>query len=169
MININIYTDGACSGNGGANSKGGFGALFKIDGFDTFIALYGGKYGATNNGMELEACIQALKAIPRKKRYGVIVNLYSDSAYVVNCFLQKWYVNWAKNKWTNSKGKPVSNASQWRTLLAITHDYKAVNFHKVEGHSDNKFNNKADELAVRGSKELNLPAKTLKGTRLEEI
>jgi ribonuclease HI len=74
------------------------------------------------------------------------VQVYSDSAYVVNCFLQKWYVKWKRNGWVNSAGKPVENKDLWEALLGLVRD-RQVEFIKVKGHASNEFNNRCDELA----------------------
>ena len=81
------------------------------------------------------------------------VNLYSDSAYVVNAFLQGWIYNWVKKGWKTSGKEPVKNKEIWQELYDLTKIHK-VNFIKVKGHSDNKYNNRCDELARKAIKEL---------------
>lgn len=135
---VDIYTDGACSGNPG---NGGWGAVLIYNG--TQKEMSGAVANTTNNQMELLACIQALKALKQPCK----VDLYSDSAYVVNCFLQGWIVNWKLNGWKGSNKKPVKNLELWQTLdeLCFVHD---ITWHKVKGHADNVFNNRCDQLAT---------------------
>ncbi len=144
MNEITIYTDGACSGNPG---PGGWGAILMYQ--DTKKEISGGKKDTTNNVMELTAVIEALKLL----KYPCIVNLYSDSAYVVNAFLQKWIVNWQKNNWKTSDKNDVKNKELWQELLELTTIHQ-VNFVKVKGHADNEYNNRCDELARNAIKEL---------------
>lgn len=144
MEEITIYTDGACSGNPG---PGGWGAILMYK--DTKKEIYGGKKDTTNNVMELTAVIEALKLL----KYPCSVDLYSDSAYVVNAFLQNWIINWQKNNWKTSDKKEVKNKELWQQLLELTHIHQ-VRFIKVKGHSDNEFNNRCDELARNAIKEL---------------
>lgn len=138
MKSIEIYTDGACSGNPG---PGGWAAVLMYG--ERLKELSGGHEHTTNQRMELTAAIEALNALKEPCK----VKLYSDSAYMVNCFQQKWYVNWVKNGWKNSKGKPVENQELWKSLLSLNEKHE-VEYIKVKGHSDNKWNNRCDELAV---------------------
>lgn len=137
MEKVTIYTDGACSGNPG---PGGWGAILMYQGNKKEIS--GGKSDTTNNVMELTAVIEALKML----KYPCEVELYSDSAYVVNAFIQKWIDNWMKNNWKTSNKEPVKNQELWKELYNLTKVHK-VKFIKVKGHSDNEFNNRCDELA----------------------
>lgn len=137
MEKVTIYTDGACSGNPG---PGGWGAILMYQGNKKEIS--GGKSDTTNNVMELTAVIEALKML----KYPCEVELYSDSAYVVNAFIQKWIDNWMKNDWKTSNKEPVKNQELWKELYNLTKVHK-VKFIKVKGHSDNEFNNRCDELA----------------------
>ena len=137
MEEITIYTDGACSGNPG---PGGWGAILMFG--DTKKEISGGLDNTTNNVMELTAVIESLKMLKRPCK----VDLYSDSAYVVNAFLQKWIYGWIKKNWKTAGNEPVKNKELWQELYGLTkiHD---VTFHKVKGHADNEFNNRCDELA----------------------
>ena len=137
MEKVTIYTDGACSGNPG---PGGWGAILMYQGNEKEIS--GGKKNTTNNEMELTAVIEALKML----KFPCQVDLYSDSAYVVNAFLQNWIGNWIKNNWKTSSKEPVKNQELWRELYELTKTHQ-VKFVKVKGHSDNEFNNRCDELA----------------------
>ena len=137
MEEITIYTDGACSGNPG---PGGWGAILMYK--DNKKEISGGKKDTTNNVMELTAVIEALKLL----KYPCKVNVYSDSAYVVNAFLQHWINGWQRNNWKTSDKKDVKNKELWQELIQLTkvHD---VTFFKVKGHADNENNNRCDELA----------------------
>lgn len=137
MDNIILYTDGACSGNPG---PGGWGAVLIFDGIEK--ELSGANPSTTNNIMEITAVIEGLKALKRPCN----VNIYSDSAYVVNCFEKDWINNWIKNNWVNSKKEPVKNKELWLKLLNLTKLHN-VTFNKVKGHSNVKYNNRCDELA----------------------
>ena len=144
MDEVTIYTDGACSGNPG---PGGWGAILMYK--DTKKEISGGKKDTTNNVMELTAVIEALKSL----KYPCKVNLYSDSTYVVNAFLQKWIISWQKNNWKTSNKSDVKNKDLWQELIELTKIHQ-VKFIKVKGHSDNEFNNRCDELARKAIKKL---------------
>lgn len=144
MDKVIIYTDGACSGNPG---PGGWGSILMAGTNQKEIS--GGKKETTNNVMELTAVIEALKLLKRP----CDVDLYSDSAYVVNAFLQDWISGWIKNNWKNSSKEEVKNKELWQELIELTQTHK-VTFHKVKGHSDNEYNNRCDELARNAIKNL---------------
>lgn len=137
MEEVIIYTDGACSGNPGA---GGWGSILMYK--DIKKEIFGGKENTTNNVMELTAVIEGIKLL----KFPCKVKIYSDSAYVVNAFNQKWIYGWIKNGWKNASKEPVKNKELWQELYNLTkiHD---VEFIKVKGHADNEFNNRCDELA----------------------
>ncbi len=138
MKDVMIYTDGACSGNPG---PGGWGAILMFA--EHKKEMSGGEKHTTNNRMELTAAIQAMKALKEPCK----VKLYSDSAYLVNCFQQGWYKGWIKNGWKNSKKQPVENKDLWVELLDLMSIHQ-IEYIKVKGHADNEFNNRCDELAV---------------------
>ena len=139
---IEIYTDGACSGNPG---PGGWGAVLRYKGVEK--ELSGGEKDTTNNRMELTAVIKALEAL--KERCSV--TLYTDSKYVSDAFNQGWIYGWLKKDWKKSDGKPVLNKELWQRLYELwkQHDITLV---WVKGHADNPYNNRCDELAVRESR-----------------
>ena len=132
-----IYTDGACSGNPG---PGGWGTILMYKNSKKEISGY--KEDTTNNVMEITAVIEGLKLLKEPCK----VQIYSDSAYVVNAFNQHWIENWIKKNWQNSKKEPVKNKELWLELYALVKQHE-VEFIKVKGHSDNEFNNRCDELA----------------------
>lgn len=137
MKNIVLYTDGACSGNPG---MGGWGAILMYNGKEKVLS--GSEIETTNNRMELTAVIKGLQAL----KEACMVDVYSDSAYVVNAFLQNWVGNWQKNGFKTSKGK-VQNLDLWQTLLALCEKHTVL-WHKVKGHADNEYNNRCDKLAT---------------------
>lgn len=145
MEEVIIYTDGACSGNPG---PGGWGSILMYKGNKKEIS--GGKEDTTNNVMELTAVIEGLKLL----KFPCRVKLYSDSAYVVNAFAQKWIYGWLKNGWVNSSKEPVKNKELWQELYNLTKVHE-VEFIKVKGHADNEYNNRCDELARNAIKLLN--------------
>ncbi len=134
---VTLYTDGACSGNPGI---GGFGGILiygeKKKEYD------GAEETTTNNRMEIMAVIEGLKRL----KYPCKVNVYSDSAYTVNAFLNGWIYAWKKNGWKKADGKEVLNVDLWEELYALTNVHE-ITFHKVAGHADNELNNRCDELA----------------------
>ena len=132
MKRVTLYTDGACSGNPG---RGGWGAILIYGSYRK--ELSGGEPVTTNNKMELTAVIEGLKALNEPCE----VDVYSDSAYVVNAFLQDWISGWIRRGWKN-----VKNIELWNELIALTEKHK-VHFNKVKGHADDELNNRYDELA----------------------
>jgi ribonuclease HI len=138
-----LYTDGACSGNPG---PGGWAAII-IEG-EAERELSGAVPHTTNQRMELTAAIEGLAGIPGQRT----VHLYTDSAYVMNCFRDRWWERWERNGW-KSAGKPVSNRDLWERLLAETRRH-AVEWHKVRGHSGDVLNDRVDRLARDAIKSL---------------
>lgn len=134
---VTIYTDGACSGNPG---PGGWGAVLMYGRHRR--ELWGYHSQTTNNRMELQAAIEALRALKAPCH----VQLHSDSAYLVNAFLQNWLDNWQRKGWINAKKEPVENQDLWRELLAVARPHR-IEWIKVKGHADNPHNNRCDELA----------------------
>ena len=144
MEKVIIYTDGACSGNPG---PGGWGSILMYK--ENKKEISGGSKDTTNNIMELIAVIEGLKML----KFPCEVEVYSDSAYVVNAFNQGWIYNWIKNNWMTSAKEPVKNKEIWKELYDLTKKHK-VKFIKVKGHSDNEFNNRCDEMARNSIKNL---------------
>ena len=142
MKKVTIYTDGACSGNPG---PGGWGAVLMFK--ENKKEISGSKQNTTNNIMEITAVIKALKLL----KYPCEVDLYSDSAYVVNAFEKGWLKNWLKNDWKTANKQPVKNKELWQELYELTQMH-SVKFIKVKGHADNEYNNRCDELATSAIK-----------------
>ena len=134
---VQIYTDGACSGNPG---PGGWAAILIDEG--NKIELSGGESHTTNQRMELTGPIEGLRALSGRHT----VAIHSDSAYVVNCFRDKWYLRWRANGWRNAQKKPVENRDLWEALLELVERHD-VTWHKVAGHSGHPLNDRADALA----------------------
>ncbi len=132
-----VYTDGSCSGNPG---PGGWAALIMLG--DIEEELSGQAAATTNQRMELTAAVEALSRIPA----GSTVRVYSDSAYLVNCFRQRWFDRWQINGWRNSKGETVENRDIWLKLLELK-DKLTVEWHKVKGHGDDEHNSRVDRMA----------------------
>ena len=137
MDEVIIYTDGACSGNPG---PGGWGSILMYK--ENVKEISGAMKNTTNNIMELTAVIEALKLL----KFKCNVKLYSDSAYVVNAFNQKWIYGWIKNGWKNSNKEPVKNKELWEELYSLSKIHN-IEFIKVKGHADNIYNNRCDEMA----------------------
>lgn len=144
---LNYYTDGATSPNPG---QGGWAFILVED--DVIIADKGGyeKY-TTNQRMELlaalSACLDASARGALSNPFGEQITIFTDSAYLHNCYKQNWYTKWIMNGWVNSKKEKVANQDLWEKLIPFF-ECPLITFSKVKGHSDNKYNNIVDELAV---------------------
>ncbi len=144
MKTVDIYTDGACSGNPGV---GGYCAILMFNGKEKIVS--GSEENTTNNRMELLAVIRGLEALKEV----CTVNLYSDSSYVINAFNEKWIDSWLANNWKTVGKKAVKNVDLWQRLLELINQHK-VNYIKVKGHSDNEYNNRCDKIAVEEYKKI---------------
>ena len=138
MKRVDLYTDGACSGNPG---KGGYGGILIYNGVEKEYSGYASE--TTNNRMEITAVIEGLKLLKEP----VELDIYSDSAYVVNAFELGWVESWSNNGWRTAGKKPVQNLELWLQLLDLLSRHK-VTWHKVKGHADNAYNNRCDTLAT---------------------
>jgi ribonuclease HI len=147
---IIVYCDGACSNNQQRQNRGGWGAILQYQGKAREIS--GAEKNTTNNRMELLACIKALEAI---KNHCLPVAVFTDSAYLHNCLMQKWYQRWQKNGWQTANKKPVENKDLWLRLLALKDGFSHITFHKVAAHSSIALNERADELAKQAILDLN--------------
>ena len=133
---IDIFTDGSCSGNPG---PGGWAGIII---HDLISILTGHETNTTNNRMELAATINVIKSIDPK----ININLYTDSNYVKNG-ITVWVYNWIKNNWKNSQKKEVANKDLWLQLYDLNNSY-TIKWNWVKGHDNNLYNNLADEYAV---------------------
>ena len=154
---IIIYTDGAARGNPG---KAGWGVVFIISPSQTspkgrskekIVEIGGRTAHATNNQMELTACIEALKYFKKEQKSRRVLDfidfkIFSDSKYVI-LGITEWIFNWQKNNWKNAAKKPVLNKELWQDLYELAKDLK-IKWHYVEGHSGDKWNERADEIAT---------------------
>ena len=141
MKTVTIYTDGACSGNPG---PGGWGAILMYGAHKR--ELSGGEAATTNNRMELTAVIEALSLLKEP----CIVDLWSDSKYVIDGLEKGWAKGWKARGWKKADKKPALNPDLWDRLLALT-EVHSLRYHWVKGHAENAYNNRCDELAVAES------------------
>lgn len=148
-MKVQIYTDGATRGNGKAKNIGGYGVYLTNGTHEKEIKE--AFRNTTNNKMEIMAVIAGLKAM---KRTNVVVEVYSDSAYVVNCMNEKWYKKWLDNGWVTSTKTPVENRELWIELIDLVQQFPFISFHKVKGHSNCEGNIRADKLANEAMDEL---------------
>jgi ribonuclease HI len=139
METVDVFTDGACSGNPG---PGGWGALLRIGNHEK--ELFGGEENTTNNRMELTAVIRALAALKRP----VHARVHTDSQYV-HKGISLWIHGWKKRGWRTADGHPVKNAELWRQLDALAARHR-IEWHWVRGHAGHTENERADALARRG-------------------
>lgn len=149
---IEIYTDGACSNNGKTSSIGGWGfvVLKHLDTGEDLILEedWGARKATTNQQMELTAAVMACRLIQTRFPFEKI-KIYSDSAYLINCYNEKWYFNWERNGWVNSKRQPVANAILWKELIPFFSNPN-IEWIKVKGHTGERdWNDYVDNLAVR--------------------
>ncbi len=139
MKEVIIYTDGACSGNPG---PGGWGAILMYGGYKKEMS--GGEAHTTNNRMELMGVISALQALKEP----CIVELWSDSKYVIDALQKGWAVSWRARGWRKAEKKPALNSELWEVLLNLVEKHE-LRYHWVKGHAENPYNNRCDELAVK--------------------
>ncbi len=138
MKTVEIYTDGACSGNPG---PGGWGAVLRYGAHEK--ELSGGAAETTNNRMELTAVIEALRLLKEP----CAVELYADSKYVIDALSKGWARGWRENGWVKSDKNPALNTDLWETLLTLCARHE-MRYHWVKGHAENVYNNRCDALAV---------------------
>ena len=142
MKQVTIYTDGACSGNPG---PGGWGAVLLYGTHRKEIS--GGEAATTNNRMELTAVIAAISLLKEP----CIVELYSDSKYVIDALQKRWVWGWKQRGWIKSDKKPALNRDLWERLLPLVEKHEMV-YHWIKGHAETEENNRCDQLAVAESK-----------------
>jgi ribonuclease HI len=146
-MDVTIYTDGSCFGNPG---PGGWGAVILFENFEKKI--FGGEKKTTNNRMELTATIKAIEYCDIYKKEKKLslkkINIYTDSIYVKNG-ITIWINKWEKNDWKTADKKDVKNIDLWKNLKSLEKD-KTIEWNWVKGHSYNKMNDLADQLAKKG-------------------
>ncbi|MBS5659655.1 MAG: ribonuclease HI [Clostridiales bacterium] len=142
MKKVEIFTDGACSGNPG---PGGWGAVLRCGTAEK--ELSGGEKSTTNNRMELTAVISALSALKQR----CTVTICSDSKYVIDAVTKGWAKSWQKNNWIKSDKKPALNADLWERLLGLL-DQHDVSFVWIKGHAGHPENERCDQMAVEESR-----------------
>lgn len=140
METLEVWTDGACSGNPG---PGGWGWATR-DGRESS----GGAAHTTNQRMEIAAALEAVTTLTERP-----IEVVSDSTYVVNCFRNGWYKGWLARGWTNSQKKPVANRDLWEPLIAAYQEQGSISFRWVKGHSGDAMNDRVDQLAVAAGKQ----------------
>ena len=142
MKKINMFTDGACSGNPG---PGGWGTILKYG--DHVKELSGGERETTNNRMELTAVIMGLKALKEPCE----VDIYSDSKYFIDAIEKGWVYGWQKNNWIKKDKKPALNSDLWQEILELMEKHKCQLIW-VKGHAGHPENERCDDMAVEQSK-----------------
>ena len=147
MKEVTIYTDGACSGNPG---PGGYGVVLKYRGHRR--ELKKGYRRTTNNRMELRGAIAALEAL----KEACIVQLYTDSQYLVKAINEHWLENWRARGWRTASKQPVKNVDLWERFAGLLATHQ-VEMHWVKGHASNEENNRCDELAREAAHAEELP------------
>jgi ribonuclease HI len=136
MAKYKLYTDGSCK-----NEIGGYAYIILKD--EREVEVFSDRVeNTTNNRMEMQAVIAGLKRFANSAE----INIYTDSAYVMNCFLQKWYLKWRRNQWKNSQGDDVKNKTLWQELIPLVESREVTWIH-VKGHSGNVYNERVDYLA----------------------
>jgi len=126
---VNIYTDGACSGNQNDENVGGWGAILEYG--EHKKELFGGEINTTNNRMEMTALLESLKSLTKDN---LTLTCFSDSSYLIECFTKQWYVKWQNNGWITSSKTPVENKDLWEELLIQINRHKDIKFCRVKGH-----------------------------------
>lgn len=171
-MKIELWTDGACRGNGQKAAIGGWAFLIKDDNDIVYWKDAGATQNTTNNQMELTAVLRGLKRIDEmnptpndiiapsyfEPGFSISVTVYSDSAYLQRCWEEKWYKNWQKNGWKNSKKEPVKNRELWEALIPYFENSNYT-FEKVQGHNGIQYNEIVDTMATSAADRL---AKELK-------
>ncbi len=143
-----LVTDGACTGNGTDDSRGGWAAILTApDGAET--VLTGGEYPSTNNRMELMAALEGLSAVPE----GSEVRLVTDSTYLANAISKGWLAGWQRKGWRTAAKQPVANRDLWERMILELARHRVVSTQIVRGHAGHEANERADRLAVDAARD----------------
>lgn len=145
---FNVYTDGACKGNGKEGSKGGWAYAIYDNNSELLLSESRHEENTTNQRMEISAILEACKTIESLDNHNPIFvcNVYSDSAYCIRCCTERWYDRWESNGWKTASREKVKNKDLWEQLIPYFRDHRFT-FIKVKGHANCKENNFVDELA----------------------
>lgn len=146
VLPIEIYTDGSLK-KIGTKTFGGWGFIAIKDNKEFYISS-GAENDTTNQRMELTAILKALKYIQTAREKSEKVIIYSDSAYIINCYLQEWYTKWQSNHWLTSKHQPVLNQDLWEEIIPFFDNFW-YDFRKIPGHQGHYWNERVDELAQK--------------------
>jgi ribonuclease HI len=149
---ITLVTDGACSGNGTADSRGGWAAILS-DAHGREVVLTGGEAPSTNNRMELMAALEGLAATPA----GADVELVTDSTYLANAISQGWLAGWQRRGWRTAAKQPVANRELWERMIRELARHNRVRTTLVRGHAGHDANERADRLAQQAAAEDHVP------------
>lgn len=163
MKQFKIFTDGSCKNNGKENSKGAYGFIVLDEDNNAITQLAIAEANTTNNRMELLGVIEAIRHLEDFCFLNNVENfhcqIYTDSAYIHNCYKQEWYKKWLSNGWISSTKQPVKNKELWEKLIPYFNDLK-FSFHKVKGHTGkDDWNNKVDILVQTAANNLKLDFK----------
>lgn len=150
-MKIQLWTDGACRNNQSAENKGGWGFLVKESNKEIY-SNSGAEKNTTNNRMEMMAVIEGVSYILQNYQDAEI-EVTTDSAYIANCYKNKWYVNWEKNQWKNAKKEPVKNKELWLQIIPFFKNEK-IKFNWVKGHAESAENHLVDMLATNAADSL---------------
>lgn len=165
-MRVEIYTDGACSGNGTATAIGGWATVMRALRKESSnkrecvkeVVLTGAKHNTTNNEMELMAILNGLKKLKPDSIQDHVYHIYTDSTYCINA-ITEWSHNWRKKKWIKKDGEPVKNKEIIQEILKYTDAMgNRLTFHWVKGHASHPINNRVDKLAVQAKEELMMGA-----------
>ena len=149
-----VYCDGSTRGNGKENAVGAWAYVIINGQYNVMVAADAQAVaGTTNQRMELHAAIEGISKTLPLLGPGDVINVYTDSAYLHNCYTQGWYKNWQKNGWKNSKKEPVANQDLWERLIPYF-EQPEVEFVKVKGHAGNHYNEIVDTMAQKASAQL---------------
>lgn len=140
MKTLDIFTDGACSGNQHDENIGGWGVILEFG--EHSKELFGGEKNTTNNRMEMQALLQGLLAVKKDHQS---IRVFSDSSYLMNCFREKWYVKWYQNNWKTANRTDVENRDLWEALFEQIANHQIL-FYRVKGHVNLK--SKSTNLAA---------------------
>lgn len=151
LYSLEIYTDGSCKSIG--QTRFGGWSFIALRGGEFIYQAYDGVLGTTNQRMELQAVCNALEFAEKNRHPNEQVIIYTDSAYIINCYQNNWYEDWQTNNWMNSRNEPVLNIDLWLKIIPYFDNFW-YSFKKVPAHKDNYWNNASDQLAQKVAQKL---------------